>query len=57
MVSLLVLTFLAVLSLPSWQTRYLPIRLAGVVAKKVVSGSAYFGTSVPVVIVIADEAV
>lgn len=57
MVSLLLLTFLAVFSLPSRQTGYLPVRLAGVVAKMVVSRSAYFGTSVPVVIVIADEPV
>lgn len=53
----LLLTFLAVFSLPSRQTGYLPVRLAGVVAKMVVSRSAYFGTSVPVVIVIADEPV
>lgn len=54
---MLLLTFLAVFSLPSRQTGYLPIRLAGVVAKTVVSRGAYFGTSVAVVIVIADEAV
>lgn len=49
--------FLAVFSLPSWSTGYLPVWLAGVVAKSVVSWSAYFGTSVPVVIFIADEPV
>lgn len=54
---LLVLTFLAVCSLPSRQTGYLPVGAAGVVAETVVSRSAYFGTSVPVVMFIADEPV
>lgn len=49
--------FLAVFSLPSRETGYLTVRLAGVVAKMVVSRSAYFGTSIPVVIFIADEPV
>lgn len=51
------LTFLAVLSLPSLSAGYLPVGLAGVVAKMVVSWSAYFGTSVPVVIFFADDPV
>lgn len=49
--------FLAVFSLPSRETGYLTVRLAGVVAKMVVSRCAYFGTSIPVVIFIADEPV
>lgn len=54
---LLLLTFFAVFSIPARETGKLPVTVAGVVAKTVVPGSAFLGTTVAVVIFIADEPV
>lgn len=54
---LLLLTFFAVFSIPARETGYFPVRIAGVVAKTVVPGSAFLGTTVAVVMFIADEPV
>lgn len=51
------LTFFAVFPLPSRQTGQLPFSGAGVVAKSVVPGRAFFGTTFSVVTFIADEPV
>lgn len=49
--------FFAVFPLPSRQTGQLPISGAGVVAKSVVPGCTFFGTTFSVVTFIADEPV
>lgn len=51
------LTFFAVFPLPARKTGQLPVAVAGVVAKSVVPGRAFFGTTFSVVTFVADEPV